>query len=64
MSQEFPVLFTIDGSNRHEVILVSSGLSLNDLSSKIEGIAKESPNTQEVGYQKPLYASPLLESRT
>jgi hypothetical protein len=43
----FPVLFTIDGSGRHEVILISSKTSLSKLSSEIGYIAAQSPNCSE-----------------
>ncbi|EME45841.1 hypothetical protein DOTSEDRAFT_127401 [Dothistroma septosporum NZE10] len=44
---DFPVLFTIDGSNRHEVILVNPGFGLNDIKKAI-GACAESPNCAEV----------------
>ncbi|KAL1630374.1 hypothetical protein SLS56_004901 [Neofusicoccum ribis] len=43
----FPVVFNIDGSNRHEILLVSPSTSLADLSSQIETTASVSPNCQE-----------------
>ncbi|OJD31384.1 uncharacterized protein BKCO1_4900076 [Diplodia corticola] len=43
----FPIIFNIDGSSRHEVLLVSPSVSLADLSAKIESTATSSPNCQE-----------------
>ncbi|KAK4503118.1 hypothetical protein PRZ48_006545 [Zasmidium cellare] len=44
---DFPVLFTIDGSNRHEVILVNPGLDLEQLKETVQGVL-ESPNCAEI----------------
>ncbi|EKG15085.1 hypothetical protein MPH_07768 [Macrophomina phaseolina MS6] len=43
----FPIIFNIDGSTRHELLLISPSTSLADLSSKIEDTASASPNCQE-----------------
>lgn len=43
----FPVLFTLDGSGRHEVILISSKTTLGGLSSEISSAASASPNCAE-----------------
>ncbi|KAL1586238.1 hypothetical protein WHR41_05396 [Cladosporium halotolerans] len=44
---EFPALFTIDGSARHEILLINPGLSLADLTTQIESLLSSSPNAQE-----------------
>ncbi|KAK5019353.1 hypothetical protein BJ546DRAFT_1051135 [Cryomyces antarcticus] len=46
-SSDFPVVFTIDGSSRHEIIMINPGLSVADLTSKIEELASSSPNCEE-----------------
>ncbi|KAL1627867.1 hypothetical protein SLS54_002134 [Diplodia seriata] len=43
----FPIIFNIDGSSRHEVLLVSPSASLADLTGQIESTAGTSPNCQE-----------------
>jgi hypothetical protein len=43
----FPVVFSIDGSSRHEFLLISTSDSLSDITSKIEGAVAESVNCQE-----------------
>ncbi|KAM0718387.1 hypothetical protein Q7P37_005457 [Cladosporium fusiforme] len=44
---EFPALFTVEGSSRHEIILVNPGLELPDLTSQIEHQMATSPNAVE-----------------
>ncbi|KAF2770714.1 hypothetical protein EJ03DRAFT_350290 [Teratosphaeria nubilosa] len=44
---EFPALFTIDASNRHEIILVNPGHELNELRTSIEALVASSPNCAE-----------------
>ncbi|KAK4982646.1 hypothetical protein LTR66_009161 [Elasticomyces elasticus] len=46
-TSEFPALFTIDGSNRHDIILINPGRSIKDLTSTIEKYATDSPNCAE-----------------
>ncbi|KAK3065943.1 hypothetical protein LTR53_017866 [Teratosphaeriaceae sp. CCFEE 6253] len=43
---DFPVLFTIDSSNRHEVILVNAGNDLHEVRALME-TASSSPNCAE-----------------
>ncbi|KAJ9645741.1 hypothetical protein H2199_002781 [Coniosporium tulheliwenetii] len=43
----FPILFAIDGSHRHEIMLVESTDSLKTLNAKISSLAADSPNCQE-----------------
>ena len=44
MSNDFPILFTVGNSSRHDVVLINSGLSIADISSKIESAISASPN--------------------
>ncbi|KAM0708804.1 hypothetical protein Q7P35_005457 [Cladosporium inversicolor] len=44
---EFPALFTIDNSSRHEFILVNPGIDLHELTSKINNLIATSPNAGE-----------------
>ncbi|KAF2139036.1 uncharacterized protein K452DRAFT_320669 [Aplosporella prunicola CBS 121167] len=44
---EFPIIFNIDGSSRHELLLISPSTSLSDLASKIESTASNSVNCEE-----------------
>ncbi|KAK8155855.1 hypothetical protein IWX90DRAFT_480852 [Phyllosticta citrichinensis] len=47
-SNTFPIIFTIAGSSsRHELLLISPGTKLADLTSQIEAVASTSVNTQE-----------------
>ncbi|KAK7551685.1 hypothetical protein IWX49DRAFT_562032 [Phyllosticta citricarpa] len=47
-SNTFPIIFTIAGSSsRHELLLISPGTKLSDLTSQIEAVASTSVNTQE-----------------
>ncbi|EMC93738.1 hypothetical protein BAUCODRAFT_36191 [Baudoinia panamericana UAMH 10762] len=46
---EFPALFTIEGSNRHEIILVNPGHDLEELRKTMESLAESSPNCHEWG---------------
>ena len=41
---EIPLLFTINGSNRHELFIISTLASYSDLSSEIASLAVSSPN--------------------
>ncbi|KAK0642705.1 hypothetical protein DIS24_g8745 [Lasiodiplodia hormozganensis] len=43
----FPIIFNIDGSSRHEVLLVSPNATLADLTAQIESTAGTSPNCAE-----------------
>lgn len=43
----FPLLFTLDSSHRHEVILVSSKTSLSALEGQIQKASTSSPNCTE-----------------
>ncbi|KAK3676915.1 hypothetical protein LTR78_003119 [Recurvomyces mirabilis] len=45
---EFPALFMIEGSNRHEIILVNPGHDLDELKQSMEKLAALSPNCQEI----------------
>ena len=47
MAGEFPVLFTVGNSNRHEVILLSPTIGLKNLSSKVQKLVVNSPNCVE-----------------
>ncbi|GAB7326562.1 hypothetical protein MBLNU13_g10545t1 [Cladosporium sp. NU13] len=44
---EFPALFTIENSSRHEFILINPGIDLHELTSKIEHLIVTSPNAAE-----------------
>lgn len=54
-SVEFPILFTVNGPKRHEVLITSTTASLKELSAQIESLIAASPNSQEfmVKYKKP-----------
>jgi len=43
---DFPALFTIEGSNRHEILLVNPGHDVDELRSSMEKLS-DSPNCQE-----------------
>lgn len=43
----FPVVFSIDGSARHEIIVMDSDTKLSDLKSKIESTVSSSVNCEE-----------------
>ncbi|GAB7349803.1 hypothetical protein MBLNU459_g0515t2 [Dothideomycetes sp. NU459] len=45
--QDFPIVFTVGGSGRHEVIFVNPGLSIQDISSKVESLVPASKNCEE-----------------
>jgi hypothetical protein len=47
MPQDFPIIFNIGGSSRHEVILINSGSTISDISKKVESLAPASVNCQE-----------------
>lgn len=47
MAQEFPVVFTIGSSSRHEVTLINAGLGIKNLSDRIENLAESSVNCAE-----------------
>ena len=44
---DFPIIFNIGGSSRHEVILINAGYSIEDISKKVESLATSSQNCQE-----------------
>ncbi|TKA24305.1 hypothetical protein B0A50_06775 [Salinomyces thailandicus] len=44
---EFPALFTIEGTNRHEIILVNPGHDIAELKQSIESLTNSSPNCAE-----------------
>jgi hypothetical protein len=46
-SVEFPILFTVNGPKRHEVLITSTTASLKELSAQIENLIADSPNSQE-----------------
>jgi len=54
-SVDFPILFTVNGPKRHEVLITSTTASLKQLSAQIENLIADSPNSQEfmVKYKKP-----------
>jgi len=41
---DFPVLFTVGASNRHDVLLLNPGMSLSDINAKLEKTIASSPN--------------------
>ncbi|KAK5129439.1 hypothetical protein LTR08_003263 [Meristemomyces frigidus] len=45
---DFPALFTIEGSNRHEIIIVNPGHDIDELKQSMETLAASSPNCAEV----------------
>jgi len=45
---DFPVMFTIEGSNRHEVLIVNPGHDLDQLKKSMEALMATSPNAAEV----------------
>jgi len=53
-SVDFPILFTVNGPKRHEVIITSTTASIRELSAQIENLVANSPNSQEfmVKYKK------------
>ncbi len=46
-SVDFPILFTVNGPKRHEVLITSTTASLKQLSAQIENLITDSPNSQE-----------------
>ncbi|KAK0942881.1 hypothetical protein LTR29_005622 [Friedmanniomyces endolithicus] len=44
---DFPALFTVEGSSRHEVFLVNPGHDVDQLRASMEKLASSSPNCQE-----------------
>ena len=46
-TQDFPVIFNIGGSSRHEVILINAGYDIEDISKKVESLATTSVNCEE-----------------
>ncbi|KAL1296652.1 hypothetical protein AAFC00_000134 [Neodothiora populina] len=46
-SSDFPVVFTIGGSSRHEIVFINPGFTIDDISKKVEGLASTSVNCQE-----------------
>lgn len=61
--QDFPIVFSIGGSGRHEVVFVNPGLSIQDISAKVEGIVSTSKNCEEplAKYKKKGEASKVTE---
>jgi len=53
-STDIPILFTVNGPKRHEVLVTSTNASLKELSAQIENLVADSPNSQEfmVKYKK------------
>ncbi|KAG9526379.1 hypothetical protein KCU99_g3049, partial [Aureobasidium melanogenum] len=47
MAQEFPIVFTIGNSSRHEVMLINAGLGIKNLSDRIQELASSSVNCAE-----------------
>ncbi|KAI9657378.1 MAG: hypothetical protein M1821_003059 [Bathelium mastoideum] len=47
MSFSFPVVFTIDTSSRHDLLIVSNKTTLSDLRNQISNLAAASPNCAE-----------------
>ncbi|KAF2103788.1 hypothetical protein NA57DRAFT_50657 [Rhizodiscina lignyota] len=43
----FPIIFTIDGSGRHEVLLIDKSIKLSKLSEIISAVSAQSPNCRE-----------------
>jgi hypothetical protein len=46
-ASEIPLIFSIDGSARHELFIISTAASLSDLISEIESLTASSPNCKE-----------------
>ena len=44
MSDDFPILFTVGNSSRHDVVLISANLTISNISSKLEAAISASPN--------------------
>ncbi|KAK5701421.1 hypothetical protein LTR17_022614 [Elasticomyces elasticus] len=44
---DFPALFTIEGSNRHEILLINPGHEIDEPRTSMERLASSSPNCQE-----------------
>ena len=44
---QFPILFSIDGSHRHEVIFITASVPLSSLNDQILTAYSESPNATE-----------------
>ena len=49
MSQgvDFPLLFTVNGPKRHEVLITTTTASVRELNAQIEDLVASSPNSQE-----------------
>lgn len=49
MSQsiEFPLLFTVNGPKRHEILITNTTASIKELHAQIEDLVSNSPNSQE-----------------
>jgi len=47
MDHQFPVLFTVNTSSRHDVLLLDSSTSIADMTSRIETLIASSPNCQQ-----------------
>ncbi|KAK5170352.1 uncharacterized protein LTR77_004939 [Saxophila tyrrhenica] len=45
--QDFPVLFTVEGTNRHEVLLVQPSDTLDKLKESMQSLLASSPNLAE-----------------
>lgn len=46
-SIEFPLLFTVNGPKRHELLITNTTASLKELHAQIEDLVSDSPNAQE-----------------
>lgn len=46
-SEDFPVVFNIGGSSRHDVMFINPGYSIKDISEKVESLAASSVNCEE-----------------
>lgn len=46
-SNQFPILFTVGNSNRHEVTFLSPSTSQSDLFSSLESLISDSPNATD-----------------
>ncbi|KAI9698553.1 MAG: hypothetical protein M1820_007443 [Bogoriella megaspora] len=48
MSFSFPVVFTINASSKHDLLIISNKTSLSELKNQISTFASTSPNCQEL----------------
>lgn len=44
---EFPILFTVGQSNKHEVMIINPGQGIKELSDKVKELVASSPNCSE-----------------